>query len=57
MKVKATLELDEATLEDLWRSYDLIDQDEAVVGKLYVRSDHLPPETIELVKDEVTDDD
>lgn len=55
MKVKATLEFDEKTLESLWRVYDLFDHEEVMVGKLYLRSGYLPPENIELFK-EVKDD-
>ena len=56
MKVTATLEFDEETLEDLWRVYDLFDHDEVVIGRLYLRSNHLPPEHIEFYREETEED-
>ena len=55
MKLTATLEFNEDTLEEFWHSYNLFDHEEVVVGKLYLRENHLPPETIELFR-EVKDD-
>ena len=57
MKIQAVLEFNDSTLEHLWRSYDLFDQEQAVVGRLYLRADHLPQkETINLERQEIEED-
>ena len=51
MKIKATLEFNENTLEEPWHTYDVFDDSQKLVGKLYLRENHFPPENLELYKE------
>jgi len=52
MKIKATIEFVEETLEQKWPTYEIFNEQDALVGRLYVKAGHLPPEFITLYLEE-----
>ena len=56
MKLKCTMEFVEKTIDDLWPTYELFDQQEKLIGKLYLKKGHLPPEFITLYLEDKEDE-